>query len=209
MHHGLIKKALVCLCLASGGSALANDEVAAPTNTFELRLDAGYGQGFGSVASGVPRLQDFGNAGGTFQLTAGWRINERWEAGVYGELGYFSSGDAAGSEHAVSAAAGVQGQFHILPANRWDPWVGLGFGWRGYWGRNNSSDYGLQGLDLVRFQTGVDYRLSPQFSIGPVAGVTLTEFLSHEPVGADGYSDTSDRKINTFVFAGVGGRFDL
>ncbi|HZZ83970.1 MAG TPA: hypothetical protein VFE30_05495 [Anaeromyxobacteraceae bacterium] len=200
---------VLCACLVSVGTAQAQEEVTTPSNTFELSLAAGYGQGLGPVASGVPTLQGFGKAGGSFTLNAGWRISPRWEAGLYGEFGDFSSGNLAGSDHALTAAAGLQGQFHLLPAAQLDPWVGLGAGWRGYWSRINGNDYGLQGLDLVRLQAGVDYRLTRQLSVGPVAGITLTGFLSHEPIGASGYSDTHDRKVDTFVFAGIGGRFDL
>ncbi len=211
MHYQFIRRGLrlLCLCLVMGATARAEESSAAPSNTFELSLAAGYGQGLGPVAAGVPTLQDFGKAGGTFMLNAGWRIAPQWEAGIYGELGYFGSGNLPGSDHALTAGAGIQAQFHALPGAQYDPWVGLGFGWRGYWGRVNGSDYGLQGLDLVRLQAGVDYRLTSQFSVGPMVGITLTDFLSREPIGASGYSDTHDRKVDTFVFAGIGGRFDM
>lgn len=209
--HNTMKLALQVICAGVVMSSFvrAEDTLPAPTNTFELSLAGGYGQGLGPVAGDAPRLQDLGSAGGTVQLTAGWRFDPQWEAGIYGELGYFGSGNVPGSDHALSAAAGIQGQFHLLPALRYDPWVGLGVGWRGYWGRVSGSDYGLQGIDLVRLQAGVDYRLTSHFAVGPVAGITVTEFLSKEPIGASGYSDTHDRKLDTFVFAGIGGRFEL
>ncbi len=211
MHYRFIRRnvQVLCLCLTTAASASAQEPPPAPSNTFELRLAAGYGQGLGPVAAGVPTLQGFGKAGGTFMLDAGWRIDPRWEAGIYSELGIFGYGNLPGSDHGLTAAAGLQGQFHVLPGAQYDPWVGLGFGWRGYWGRVNGSDDGLQGLDLVRLQAGLDYRATRQLSVGPMVGITLTEFLSREPIGASGYSDTHDRKVNTFVFAGLGGRFDL
>jgi hypothetical protein len=200
----------VCACLvASAGAVRAEEPLPAPSNRFELSLGLGYGQGFGPVAAGVPTLQGFGKAGGTLVLNAGWRIDPRWEAGIYGEYGLFASGSLPGSDHAMTTGAGVQGQFHVMPDTQLDPWVGLGFGWRGYWGHVDGNDYGLQGLDLVRLQAGLDYRLSSSLSLGPVVGVTLTEFLSSKPIGASGYDDTHDRKVDTFVFGGIGGRFDL
>ena len=211
MHHEFMKRGLqlLCVCLLAGaGHARAVEPVAAPSNGFELSLGLGYGQGLGPVASRVPRLQELGGAGGTTVLNAGWRIDPRWEVGVYGEFGLFSSGDLPGDK-AYSAGAGVQGQFHLFPGDRYDPWVGVGFGWRGYWSDLNGGTYGLQGLDLARLQLGVDYRVTQAFAVGPVVGITLTDFLSAEPVGANGYDDTHDRKVNTFVFAGIGGRFNL
>jgi hypothetical protein len=209
--HDIMKRALqlFCACVALGGGVARAQEIAAPSNKLELSAGLGYGQGLGPVGRGVPTLQQLGNAGGTLQLNAGWRIDPRWEVGVYGEYGLYSSGSRSDSNHAVSAAAGIQGQFHALPAHRTDPWVGLGFGWRGYWGDVDSGKYRLQGLDLVRLQAGVDYRLTPSLAIGPVAGATVSYFLSEKAPGASHYSDTESRKADTFVFAGVGGRFDL
>jgi hypothetical protein len=201
---------VLCACLVSGTAiARAEDPLPPVGNKLELSLGLGYGQGLGPVAAGVPTLQGFGKAGGTLQLNVGWRFDPRWEAGVYGEYGLFGSGNLSGSDHAMTVAAGIQGQFHVMPDSQLDPWVGLGVGWRGYWGRISGSDYGLQGLDLVRLQAGLDYRLSSTLSVGPVVGVTLTEFLSAKPIGVDAYQDTQNRKVDTFVFGGIGGRFDL
>lgn len=202
---------VVCTCLMASAVAARAEEAAPPppSNKLELSLGLGYGQGLGPVAAGVPTLQGFGKAGGTLILNAGWRFDPRWEAGIYGEYGYFASGDVPGSDHAQTVGAGLQGQFHVMPEAKLDPWVGLGAGWRGYWGRVNGSDYVLQGIDIVRVQAGLDYRLSSSLSLGPVVGATVTEFLSQKPIGASSYTDTHDRKIDTFVFAGLGGRFDM
>ena len=173
MHHEFMKRGLqlLCVCLLAGaGHARAVEPVAAPSNGFELSLGLGYGQGLGPVASRVPRLQELGGAGGTTVLNAGWRIDPRWEVGVYGEFGLFSSGDLPGDK-AYSAGAGVQGQFHLFPGDRYDPWAGVGFGWRGYWSDLNGGTYGLQGLDLARLQLGVDYRVTQAFAVGPVVAL--------------------------------------
>ncbi|WP_176064077.1 hypothetical protein [Anaeromyxobacter diazotrophicus] len=195
--------------LLGGGRARAQELVATPSNKFELRLASGYGQGLGPVAAGVPTLQELGSAGGTLLVDLGYRLDPRWEVGVYGEFGLFGAGKLPGGDQAFSLGAGLQGQLHLAPAGRFDPWVGLGVGWRGYWSDLHGGAYGLQGLDLARFQVGLDYRVAPTFAVGPVAGITLTKFLSAEPLGANGYNDTRDRKVNAFVFGGVGGRFEL
>jgi hypothetical protein len=203
--------ALVVLgTIVAAGPALARAEGVPPAPSgLELGLSVGYGQGFGPVGAGQPTLQGFGNAGGALELDVGWRIDPRWLVGAYGEVDLFDGGNLPGSDHATSVAAGLQGQFHLLPDQRLDPWIGLGFGWRGYWADFGNGTYGLQGLDLVRVRAGVDYRLSPNFSMGPVVGATLTDFLWSSPVGAGGYSRFYDNKLNTFVFAGIGGRFNL
>lgn len=200
-----------CLSAAvlMGATRASAQEVAAPASSFELGVSAGYAQGFGPAGGGVPRLQELGKAGGAVELDAGWRLAPSWLVGAYGEFGLFGSGDLPGSDHALSVAAGLQAQLHLAPGEQLDPWASLGFGWRGYWGElDHDARYGLQGLE-GRLRVGLDYRLSQKFAAGPVAGLTLTEFVSEKAPGADGYSEISDKKLDTFVFAGVGGRFDL
>jgi hypothetical protein len=201
---------LICaLALAGAGIARGQDVAPSRTNSFELSLGAGYGQGLGPVGSGTPKLQDTGTAGGTFTLEGGWRLHPRWMVGAYGEFGYFGSGDEVGSDNARSAAAGLQAQFHVMPDRRLDPWVGLGFGWRGYWADRAAGTHELQGLDLVRARVGLDYRLSPALAIGPVFGITVTDFLSEKRPRTHGYSDVNDRKVDTFLFGGFAARFNM
>ena len=202
---------LICVVAAACvGVASAKEVAPPPDNSFELSLGLGYGQGLGPVASGTPRLQELGNVGATFEIDAGWRINPSSMVGVYSELSYFDGGKLVNADHATSVAAGIQGQFHFIPGRRFDPWIGLGVGWRGYWGTlANNGTYKLQGIDFARLRIGLDYRVSPTLALGPVFGMTLTDFLSEKRPGANSYIDTTDRKPNTFVFAGLQGRFDL
>ena len=63
-----------------------------------------------------------------------------------------------------TATAGVQGNYHFLPWNDWDPWIGLGAGRRGIWiDRDVGSTDSRHGIDLARLTAGVDYRLNSQF----------------------------------------------
>jgi len=129
--------------------------------------------------------------------------------GAHAELGVYDCGNLSGTDQALSVAAGLEGQYHFLPSRRSDPWVGLGFGWRGYWSDRGLGSYGLQGLDLARVRVGVDYRLTPTFAAGPVLGITATDMLRASPPQGTGYSEADGRKVNTFVFAGFAGRFAL
>jgi hypothetical protein len=212
MHNlfGRTTRLLCAAALAMAGLARAEEVAPPPSNSFELSLGLGYGQGLGPVASGVPTLQEFGSAGATLTLEPGWRIDPNFLVGAYGEVSAFDGGTMANADHATSVAAGLQGQFHAMPGRKYDPWIGVGFGWRGYWASQSTiGTHKLQGLDLARVRIGVDYRVSPTVALGPVFGMTLTDFLSEKRPGASSYTDTSDRKLNTFVFGGLAGRFDL
>ncbi len=212
MHRNFVGavRLISLIAFATAGIALAQEVAPPPNNSIELSLGLGYGQGLGPVGSEVPRLQEFGNAGSTLQLDMGWRIDPNFMVGGYGEASLFDGGSLLSSDHATTLAAGIQGQYHVMPGRKYDPWVGVGFGWRGYWAsRSNIGTHKLQGLDLARVRVGLDYRVSPTVAVGPVFGITLTDFLSEKRPGASGYADTNDRKLNTFVFGGLAGRFNL
>jgi hypothetical protein len=49
-----------------------------------------------------------------------------------------------------TATAGVQGNYHFLPWNDWDPWIGLGAGWCGIWiDRDVGGTDSRHGIDLA------------------------------------------------------------
>jgi hypothetical protein len=200
---------LLCAAVIAVGAGAAHaqeDEPGLPS-TFELSMGLGYGQGIGPVGHVVPRLQDLGGPGGQFFVSGGWRFDPRWLVGVYAELGVYDSGNLSGTDQALSLAAGVEGQYHFRPYRQRDPWIGLGFGWRGYWSDRGMGFYKLQGLDLARVRVGLDYRVTSTFAAGPVLGCTLTDMLWSSPPQSGGYTDVTGNKINTFVFAGFAGRF--
>jgi hypothetical protein len=153
--------------LSAGSAALANETVvvtnAAPqakaglTNAFEVGLGFGYTQGFGNVGNNVRSLSDSGGAGTSAELDLGWRIDPNWLVGIYGTGAWLSRGEAPGNAHNNwSAGAGVQGNYHFLPGGSFDPWVGLGVGWRGYFINRPQGTDTLHGLDFARVQVGVD-----------------------------------------------------
>lgn len=175
---------------------------------FEIAAGTGYTRGLGPAGGHMPGLQHLAGDGGALRLEAGWRFDPRWAVGCYHEGALFASGHA-GTRGMTAAAAGIQGQFHARPFAALDPWVGLGFGWRGLWLDHGMGTHAMQGFDLARFQVGLDYRVSPRFSLAPVLGVSATEFLKEKRPGATSYTNISDRKVSAFVFAGLSGRVDI
>ena len=200
----------VALAIGSIVSTTAVRAESAPATPLELGIALGYHQGFGSVGARVPRLQDLGSEGAALDVDLGWRIDPRWLVGAYVELSLHDGPDVPGTNQ-TGLAAGIHGQFHTLPRERYDPWIGLGFGWRGLWADRGfgARDHALQGMDLARFQIGLACRVSDTVRMGPVLGFTVTQFLSEKTPTAAGYRDISDRKIDTFLYAGLAGRFGL
>ncbi len=129
--------------LFAGGLALADDTVVVSTsapektsglyNALEIGAGFGYSQGVGNVGNGVRSLTDSGSAGVSGELDLGWRIDPHWLVGTYGTVAWLSRGDAPGNAfNNWTATAGLQGNYHFLPGENLDPWIGLGAGWRGY-----------------------------------------------------------------------------
>jgi len=182
----------------------------APDRAFEIGVGIGYSQGVGNIANSSPTLTDLTHGGGEVQLNAGYRINPNWLVGVYGTVGKYTLGSLTPDNSDVwSATAGVQANYHILPGEQWDPWIGLGSGWRGHWIDKPGGTDSRHGLDLARLQVGVDYRVSPEFSVSPYVGATATMFLTQSLAQSGAFSDVHDPNVNVFFMGGLMGRFDI
>jgi hypothetical protein len=184
----------------------------APEKAWELQLGSGFSQGFGNAASQTRKLSELTRGGMSIQPSFGYRLNPRLYVGVYGEgARYFAGGDMPDGTVGYGAAFGAQAQWHLSPFSQIDPWIGLGSGWRGYWvDLPDTGHESLHGFDIMRLRVGVDYKLGPSTSIGPMLGTTLTLFESHR--AADDSSrrvETKDPELCAFLFAGVQGRFEI
>src|SRR6266851_6482539 len=122
------------LVLSVGTAAMADETVSVSRGSsaktgglyhaFEIAIAAGYTQGVGDVGAGVPSLTNSGGPGTSLELDLGWRIDPHFLVGVYGTGAWFSNGDAPGNAfNNCSATAGVQGNYHFLPGENFDPWV--------------------------------------------------------------------------------------
>ncbi len=185
--------------------------LAPATNSLELTIGTGYAQGFGEIGTNQPKLTDVGQPGGAVQVGVGYRLVPELTLGIYGAGAMFSRGDQVdNSSNLYSAAAGVQADWHFLPsANEFDPWVSLGTGWRGYWISANQGTTSLHGLELAKLQLGVDYRVARTVALSPLIGADLSMFLTESNPASPTFSNIADPKVNTFVFAGLMGRFDI
>jgi hypothetical protein len=67
----------------------------------------------------------------------------------------------------------------------------------------------MQGMDWAKLRIGVDYRIDRAIAISPVIGADLTTFFSQSTPTSNGFASISSPTVNTFVFAGLQGRFDI
>ena len=184
----------------------------APTSAegaLEITLGAGYAQGFGDIGGSQRSLTDLNSAGGEVIVGAGYRIDRHLFVGAYGSGGKYSTADLTSGADIWTATAGAQANYHFLPDNEWDPWVGLGSGWRGYWVKHASGTDSRHGWDIARLQLGVDYRVASEFALSPYVGAGLTSFFTQELAGEQTFSNVKSPDVNVWIFAGLQGRFDL
>ena len=177
----------------------------------ELTIGSGYAQGLGNVTSGQS-LTDVGTAGGAVQLSLGYRIIPQLSLGVYGSGSMFGRADheVDSSTKLYSASAGLDSAWHFLPAHsEWDPWISLGTGWRGYWQQQDQGQTAMQGWEIAKLQTGVDFRVDKSIAISPVIGADLTTFFTQQTPQSSGYANIHSPQVTTFLFAGLQGRFDI
>lgn len=68
---------------------------------------------------------------------------------------------------AVSLRAGIEGQYHFMPANEWNPWVGYGIGFEAVDMSVNDTNGGYSestftsGITWAKLQAGIDFRGDP------------------------------------------------
>lgn len=215
MRTVVLVGALVALSLSTSfasaqeiGASSLGSPVQAPSNALELKVGAGYTQGFGRTAP-TRTLPEVGGAGGAIGAEIDYRINPKWSVGV--ESQYY---DLANSEN--TSARGLVGNlgatYHFLPSQFGDPFARLGTGYRFLWenepnGVTNTTVL-RHGFELAALKVGYDVRLTEDFALAPVVGADLNMFLWEKATGTNGGALASS-EWGTFVYAGFQGRFDI
>jgi hypothetical protein len=192
----------------SGASAFRDT---APARALELSWSTGYSQAFGNFSKDGRSLDDVAGPGTTLALGVGYRMTPNLMIGGYAEGGLYRPDEGSlGDSRMWSAALGAQANWHFMPFSRWDPWVGLGAGWRGYWvDEDGGGDSSLQGLDVARVQVGAAYRVSQHLTLSPTIGVSITEFVAERSANESSFHDLDDPRPTTFLMIGTTGRFDI
>lgn len=226
VNAGLLISVAAAVAIAAAGNAHADpeslnpdafdlsgaiDRPVSPTRgPFEIGVAGGYTQGAGGAGM-IGNIEDVAGPGGTVELQLGYRAGSRFSAGVYGAVARFRHGDAVGDgSRAYGATAGVQAVWHSSDTRSIDPWVSVGAGWRGLWvDRIGAPASSMQGIELLRLQLGIDYRLSPRLAVSPVISASLSMFLVESATMPDDFTPVQDKRLNLYGFAGFLGRFDL
>jgi hypothetical protein len=106
--------------------------------------------------------------------------------------------------------ADIHGTYHLLPYSRVDPVVTLGAGYRLFAESpaGNAPTTLTHGLELGKVEVGLDVRPTSSVAISPTIGVDVNLLLLRAG-SAPEVASLRGGVVNTFVFAGVKGRFDV
>lgn len=185
----------------------------APKEAFELDVNTGYAQGFGAISGRRGgAVADVARGGVGVGLGLGYRATPELAFGLTGQYQELApAATQAIGTRVRGAAIGLEGKVHLQPYERVDPWLSLGAGYRMLWiapegPGNNLLQHGFQ---LARAQVGLDVRVSPDVALGPVVGGDVNLFTQRNPEGPEGDSMIREKRVSTFLFGGVQGRFDL
>ncbi|HSN97780.1 MAG TPA: hypothetical protein VLS89_05760 [Candidatus Nanopelagicales bacterium] len=185
--------------------------VRAPANALEIGVNTGYTQGFGDIAQG----QNIGNtadAGLGAGLTLAYRASPYFSIGANAQYQAFNADQTLADDTSIMGmTVGPQATFHFAPYQRVDPHISLGTGYRMLWqspeGPNNNVL--IHGFQLAKLNAGLDIRVNDSVALGPMIGADVNMFVWRNPEGARGNQRIDDLGVNTFVYAGLQGRFDV
>jgi len=182
--------------------------VVAPRKAFELGINTGYTQGFGAIRGGSA----LGEVGPGFAVGAnlGYRVNPRWSMQFSGQYNQFMTDTSRINEVDYRGASFSLGAtVHSMPFSRLDPWLSIGSGYRLLWEAPEAGTNVLyHGFELTKLRVGFDFRASRDVAIAPVLGADLDYIPWQKPEGSSNQV-LADKRLSTFVFAGVQGRFDM
>lgn len=214
MRTTLMSLSLAAVVLASGSALAAEDQ-----GGLELGARLGYGIPMGDAVKDS-KLSDAYSGQIPIQIDVGYRINPNIYAGAYfmygiGLMNSDKCKDCSGSDMRF----GVQAQYHIMPAETFDPWIGLGVGYEiasskssvTVLGQTFDGKFSTKGMEFVNISVGGDYKLSPNLAIGPFATFAIGQYssTSSDLNGKTSDDDITDKALHQWLLLGVRGSFRL
>jgi len=184
----------------------------------------GYGVPNGELArpsefQGVPApVADTWDAKVPFWMELGYRFTGRLWGTAFLELapasvtsGACGGGDCSGSDVRV----GLELQYHFLPRQQLDPWLGLGFGAEflnaTLHAAPNDLNQRYSGWEFPLVEGGLDFAVTPHFALGPYASLSWSQFTSYreEQAGVATTTDIGNPSWHGWFQVGVKGTIKL
>ena len=188
---------------------------------FDFGARLGYALPFGNT-SGEDKLERRHLGRRTLVLEAGYRVNADFTIGALFQYGFaqVKDGDTTGCGGGVSCSGsvirlGIEGIYNLNLGTAMAPWVGLGTGYEWFAltasAGGQSATVSAKGFEFVSLHAGGDYRLAPNFALGPFVSLSLAQYASAsvEGAGVSMSMDLTDKKMHEWLQLGVRGRFGI
>lgn len=170
-----------------------------------MALRPGLAVPLGSAQKDVSQSDVFG-AQFTVNGDFGVKLNDNFFVGGYIGLGLGGAGGKTAEQceatkascGSFSARIGVEGQYHIIPQGKINPWVGYGIGFES---SSSSQTVGAlsvstsrTGFEVAHLMGGADFRISKDIGIGPVVDFSLGRYSKASVSGLTTTAGSSDIK---------------
>jgi opacity protein-like surface antigen len=187
----------------------------------DLGVRLGYALPFGNTG-GEQKLSDGFSGVIPLVLEAGYRINANFTVGALFQYGLAQVKENANTNcgGAVSCSGsvvrlGVEALYNFNLDMPLTPWAGIGTGYE--WlslsqsAGGQSASSGTRGFEFVTLHAGGDYRVTPQFALGPFLSFSIARYstASIEGGGMSMSGDITDKKMHEWLQIGVRGRFGI
>jgi len=184
----------------------------------DLAVRTGYALPFGKISNAAGDSLTDGISGAVpLVVDALYRFNQEFGAGVLFQYAFAQTKDSAsGCGNGVNCSASaihlaLQGVYRPVVSGPIAPWLGIGTGYE--WFQVTASANGLSasgsvsGFEFLLVQAGGDFKVAPQFTLGPFVMFSLGEYRSQSVGGTS--MDISGTAMHEWLELGVRGTFSL
>ncbi len=203
-----------------GGEAAAGGEAAMDTSNMDaggkikIGLRVGYGLPLGDYQKDA-KMSDSVSAMIPIWLDLGYMVTPNIMVGLYANYGFImldsKVSDACDDCSASLIRFGIQGQYHLSPAESLDPWFGLGLGYEMLNQKTvvvtpagtATGDANTTGLEFLNLQGGANFKATDSIAVGPFVSFSLGQYSSVEG------NDIKDKAMHQWLVLGVGGTLGI
>ncbi|HMF43845.1 MAG TPA: outer membrane beta-barrel protein [Polyangia bacterium] len=191
--------------VASAEPAGMNSVVERPGFDFGLRL--GYAIPMGSVFQNAT-LSDGISGAIPFVLEAAYRITPNFSVGGLFQYAVAQTKNCPSSCSASVMRFGVEGIYNVRSGGAFDPWLGLGVGYEQLsLSVSGVGDGDYHGFEFATIHAGGDYRMAPNFALGPFVSFSLAQYSG---VSSGGQSaDIPNTAMHEWLQLGIRGLFSI
>lgn len=169
----------------------------------ELGIALATSTAVGELGGDVP-ADDFIGRSANLEIKIGHRITPNLAVAFYSAAA-LAERNTMGRD-VYTGSAGVVADLHFRPQTNVDPFVSFGGGVAAMLVSQNGRSLDV-GVELARLQTGIDFRVSPDFAIAPVIGMSVVQYGAHKSPMRE-FAEIDDKGVNWTLSAGIAGRFN-